>query len=207
MVDLDYSKLLKRVHDATAHDQGPEERFKIPKFDVFYEGNTTVIRNYDKVVDVLNRDPDHLLKFLLGNVGTAGEIQGNNRAIFQGKIPARMLQDRLEDYVNSFVICSECGRPDTNLIKKGRTLLIRCDACGAFHAIGAINKKAKKSTTKILREGDVLEVGIQDIGKRGDGVAYVDKYVIYVTGAMKGALLKIKIDKISGTMAFASIVE
>jgi len=207
MVNLDYNKLLKRVQDATSSIPSNEERFKIPKFDIFYEGNTTVIRNWDKVVDIINRDPQHLLKYLLGNVGTAGEVQ-NNRATFQGKIPARMLQDRLEEYINAYVICSECGRPDTNLIKKGRTLLIRCDACGAFHAIGAINKKAKKtSKATILKEGDVLEVSIQDIGKRGDGVAYVDKYIVYVNGAVKGAMPKVRIDKISGTMAFASIVE
>jgi translation initiation factor 2 subunit 2 len=46
---------------------------------------------------------------------------------------------------------------------------------------------------------------IQDIGKKGDGIAKKDKYVIYVPGTAKGAIVKVYIEKISGTIAFARI--
>lgn len=206
MSDLDYNKLLKRVQSITSSKSIEEERFKMPKADIFYEGNTTVLRNFDKIVDILNRDSNHLLKFFLGSVGTAGDKTGG-RIIFQGKIPARTIQDKLVEYVYTYVICSECNRPDTHLVKKGRTILIRCDACGAFRSIGSIKKKTTPTPHEVLKEGNTYELTIKDIGKRGDGVAFFDKYIVYIPGAVKGSIVKVKIEKISGTVAFGRVVQ
>ncbi len=183
-----------------------DDRFKVPKVDVFYEGNTTVLKNFDKIIDVLNRDADHFLKFLLGSVGTAGDIS-SGRVIFQGKIPIRTIQDRLDEYVVTYVICSECNRPDTHLLKKDRTLLIRCDACGAFRSIGSMKKRKTVVPSEIFKEGEIYELTIKDIGKRGDGVAFFNKYVVYIPGAIKGATVKVKIEKISGTVAFGRVTQ
>ncbi len=206
MSDLDYHKLLKKVQSITSTKSVGEDRFKMPKADIFYEGNTTVLRNFDKITDTLNREANHLLKFFLGSVGTAGERSGG-RIIFQGKIPARTLQDKLVEYVDIYVLCSECNRPDTHLVKKGRTILIRCDACGAFRSIGSMKKKTMKTPHEVLKEGNIYELTIKDIGKRGDGVAFFDKYVVYIPGAVKGSMVKVKIEKISGTVAFGRIVQ
>ncbi|MCK4331994.1 MAG: translation initiation factor IF-2 subunit beta [Thermoplasmatales archaeon] len=206
MSDLDYHKLLKKVQSITSTKSVGEDRFKMPKADIFYEGNTTVLRNFDKITDTLNREANHLLKFFLGSVGTAGERSGG-RIIFQGKIPARNLQDKLVEYVDIYVLCSECNRPDTHLVKKGRTILIRCDACGAFRSIGSMKKKTMKTPHEVLKEGSIYELTIKDIGKRGDGVAFFDKYVVYIPGAVKGSMVKVKIEKISGTVAFGRIVQ
>ena len=205
MSDLDYNKLLKRVIESTPKKDVAEDRFKVPKADVFYEGNTTVIRNFDKISNVLNRPPEQILKFLLGNLGTAGE-QSGQRVIFQGKIPARNIQDKLKEYVDTYVLCSECNKPDTHLVKRGRTTLIRCDACGAFRSVKARKKKVVQKPKERLQEGNVYDLTIKDIGRKGDGIAYFDKYIIYVNGAVKGAQVKVKIEKISGTVAFGHIV-
>jgi translation initiation factor 2 subunit 2 len=204
MAEPDYQNLLKRVHSATAKERIDDDRFKVPKVDVFYEGNTTVLKNFDKIIDVLNRDANHFLKFLLGSVGTAGEIS-SGRVIFQGKIPIKTIQDRLDEYVQTYVICQECHRPDTHLVKKDRTLLIRCDACGAFRSIGSMKKKKVPTPSELFKEGEVYELTIKDIGKRGDGVAFFDKYIVYVPDAVKGSTVKVKIEKISGTVAFGRI--
>lgn len=206
MTDLDYNKLLKRVIDNTSKKDVAEERFKIPKADVFFEGNTTVIQNFDKISSILNRPADQILKYLLGGLGTAGEIVGS-RVIFQGKIPKRSIQNKIEDYVDNYVLCSECNRPDTHLVKRGRTTLIRCDACGAFRSVKSRKKKVVKEPSETLKEGNTYDLTIKDIGKKGDGIAYIGKYIIYVNGAVKGTQVKVKIEKISGTVAFGHIVE
>ena len=206
MPSVDYKDLLKRVQNETGRERVEEERFKVPKADIFYEGNTTVLKNFDKIIDTINRDSDQLLRFLLGNIGTSGEIVGN-RAVFQGKIPPKTIQDKLEDYIDTYVICSECKRPDTHLVKKDRMILIRCDACGAFRAVGSIKKMKTTTPSETLKEGNVYDVTIKDIGKRGDGVAYLDKFIIYIPGAVKGSSVKVKIEKISGTLAFGRIAE
>ncbi len=205
MSDLDYKNLLKRVVESVPKKEVEEDRFKLPKAEVFYEGNTTVIKNFDKIADAINREPELVIKFLLGGLGTAGEMNGP-RAVFQGKIPAKSIQDKIKDYIDTFVMCSECNRPDTHLVKKGRQTLIRCDACGAFRSVKSRKKKVVQKPSESLKEGMVLDLTIKDIGRKGDGIAYHDKYTIYVSGAVKGTSVKVKIEKISGTVAFARIV-
>jgi len=205
MSDLDYRKLLKKVQDNTLSKKTSEDRFKLPEAEIFYEGNTTVIRNFDKISDAVFRDSDHILKFLLGGLGTAGEL-GSGRVVFQGKIPAKNIQDKLKEYIETYVMCSECNRPDTHLVKQGRTLLIRCDACGAFRSVKSRKRKAVRKPSETLKEGMTYDLTIKDIGRKGDGVAYFDKFIIYVSGAVKGSIVKVKIEKISGTVAFGSII-
>lgn len=206
MTDYDYNKLLKRVVESTPKKEIVEDRFKLPKAEVFYEGNTTVIKNFDKISDAINRAPDLVLKFLLGGLGTAGEMDGA-RVVFQGKIPMRSIQDKIKEYIDTFVMCSECNRPDTHLVKQGRTMLIRCDACGAFRSVKSRKKKVVQQPSETLKEGNVYDLTIKDIGRKGDGIAFFDKYTIYVSGAVKGTSVKVKIEKISGTVAFGHIVE
>ena len=205
MSAYDYNKLLKKVQNNISSEQTSDDRFRLPQAEIFYEGNTTVIKNFDKISDAVNRDADQILKFLLNGLGTAGERSGA-RVIFQGKIPANNIQDKLKDYIDTYVICSECGKPDTHLVKKGRTMLVRCDACGAFRPVKSRKKTVEKQPTVNLKEGMQCDVTIKDIGKKGDGVAYIDKYIVYVAGAVKGSTVKIKIDKISGTVAFGRII-
>ena len=206
MSDLDYRKLLKKVLGSASTKKVVENRFKLPKAEIFYEGNTTVIKNFDKVSDAVNRDPYLILKFLLGGVGTAGELNGG-RVVFQGKIPPKHIQDKLKEYVDTYVMCSECNRPDTHLVKQGRTILIRCDACGAFRSVRSRKKKVVQKPAEVLKEGMVYDLTIKDIGRKGDGVAYFDKYIVYVPGVIKGSTVKVKIEKISGTVAFGGVVE
>lgn len=204
MASFDYKDLLKRVVESTPKKEISEDRLKIPKAEIFYEGNTTVIKNFDKISDIVNRTPDIILKFLLGGLGTAGELDGT-RVVFQGKIPAKSIQDKLKEYIDTYVICSECNKPDTHLVKQGRNLIIRCDACGAFRSVKSRRKKTVQQPSEVFKEGMTYELTIKDIGKKGDGIAYFDKYTVYVAGAMKGSTVKVKIEKISGTVAFGQI--
>ena len=160
MAETDYKDLLKRVIESTPKKEVVEDRFKLPKAEIFYEGNTTVIKNFDKISDAVNRESDLVLKFLLGGLGTAGEMDGS-RVVFQGKIPAKSIQDKIKEYIDAFVICSECNRPDTHLVKQGRTTLIRCDACGAFRSVKSRKKKVVQQPTETLKEGNVYDLTIK----------------------------------------------
>jgi translation initiation factor 2 subunit 2 len=206
MTAFDYNDLLKKAKNSIETGRVSEDRFKLPEAEIFYEGNTTVIRNFDKISDAVNREPDQILKYLLGGLGTAGEREGG-RVVFQGKIPAHTVQEKLKEYINIYVICSECGKPDTHLVKKGRTSMVRCDACGAIHPLKSQKINVSRQRSIKVEEGKTYDVTIKDIGKKGDGVAFIDKYIIYVPGSIKGSSVKIRIEKISGTVAFAHIID
>ncbi len=136
----DYDELLKRALDALPKDIVVRERFQMPKGVIFHEGNTTILKNLGEIADKLNRDMEQIFSYLLKELGTAGEIDGE-RAIFQGKIPENRLQERIEKYVKRYVLCRECGRPDTKLIRRNRTLMLKCEACGAIHPVGGKIRK------------------------------------------------------------------
>jgi translation initiation factor 2 subunit 2 len=201
--EKEYNELLNRLRGTLPETITAQERFKIPELEVLYEGKTTVLRNFGDIVDAINRDPAHFIAFLLREVGTAGNQEGR-RAVFKGRLPIKQLSDRINSYTDTFVLCSECRRPDTKLVKDGRTLILECEACGAHRPV-KVHKGAHPSEKMApLEVGKVYEVMIQDMGRKGDGIAKYDKYIIYIPGVTKGAAVKAKIEKISGTIAFAS---
>jgi translation initiation factor 2 subunit 2 len=202
--EYEYKNLLKRARDKIPESKGSGERFKIPELDLFYEGKTTIIRNFMDVVETLRRDPQHLMAFLLREVGTAGNIDGR-RAIFKKRMTDKELERKIASYTDIYVTCTECHRPDTRLQKEGRTMLLKCDACGAHRPVKVV-KTAKSPEALALEEGKIYELMIEDVSRRGDGVAKVDKYIIYVPGTTKGSKVKVHIDKISGKTGFGRVV-
>ena len=65
-------------------------------------------------------------------------------------------------------------------------------------------KGDRKSTRECsLQEGDVKEVTITDIGKKGDGLTRVNGRVVFVPGTVKGEQIRIRITNIQSNIAFA----
>ncbi|HIE31882.1 MAG TPA: translation initiation factor IF-2 subunit beta [Methanosarcinales archaeon] len=202
---LDYEKSLDRAYRNMPDFLTTDVRFSIPEPDVIIEGKTTVLKNFLEIADTLNRDPSHLLKFLLRELGTAGKSDGS-RVIFQGKFTNEDIQSYIDAYVSEFVICSECGRPDTTLVRSDRILTLKCAACGAHRPIRKRKVREVKST-EAIEEGGVYDVKITGVGKKGDGFSRVDKYTVYVPNTVKGEIVSIKVTNVSGTLAFAEILE
>ena len=80
----DYENLLNRAIDQLPPEVFESKRFEPVKAYSVIQGNRTFIQNFKDVADSLNRDPQHILKFLLRELGTAGNLEGV-RAILQGK--------------------------------------------------------------------------------------------------------------------------
>lgn len=125
-----YEKLLDRAIEQLPEDIFKHERFTIPKAYSEIQGNRTFIKNFKEVADDLNRDPQHVLRFLLRELGTAGNIEGV-RSILQGKFTHYLINEKIADYVDKFVMCHECNRPDTKIIREDRISILKCSACGA----------------------------------------------------------------------------
>lgn len=200
----DYEALLDQALGQIPGIVTEKSRFVVPSPRAFSEGRTTILDNFRDIADILNRDVEHLMKFLLQELGTAGKIEGS-RAIFQGSFSSDVLKSQVDDYVEEYVICSECGRPDTHLIKSERILMLRCDACGGHRPVK--KRRIRTETKKEIQEDEVYELRIDAIGSKGDGIAKMDKYTIFIPNVTKDSIVKAKIKKISGTLAFAELVE
>ena len=77
-----------------------------------------------------------MLKFLLKELATSGKFKGTN-VILQRKIPSSKINEKIEAYTKEFVLCKECKKPDTEIIKQDRFSFIHCLACGAKHSVRA----------------------------------------------------------------------
>ena len=133
-MEYTYEKLLDDARKNLPESTLKTERFEIPKVKGLIEGNKTIITNFYQIASIFGRDPQHLLKFLLRELATPGEIS-NQRLILKRKLPSSLINTKIEQYANTFVICKECKKPDTQLLKQDKVLFLKCMACGAKHPI------------------------------------------------------------------------
>lgn len=131
-----YDDRLERALSATPEIGGDGTRFEIPTPDVRQEGNMTVYENFQETVDRLDRDENMVLKFLQNDVGTSAHIDESGRARLTGSFDAPRLEEAIDAFAEAFVICPECGLPDTRLTEEQGTRMLKCDACGALSATG-----------------------------------------------------------------------
>jgi translation initiation factor 2 subunit 2 len=128
---MDYEKMLDRGMEETPDIVGGSDRFDVPEPDIRQEGHSTVFENFQSVVDKLDRRESHLLKFLQNDLGTSANIDESDRARLTGEFDTDRMAEAVEAYIEQYVLCSECGLPDTNLEREQGAEILQCDACGA----------------------------------------------------------------------------
>ncbi len=131
-----YSARLDKLYKEIKPIQSSVERFEIPKCEGHVEGNKTIISNFIHIASILRRKPDHFAKFLLRELASPGQIEGD-RLILQRKLNSVRINEKIKAYAQEFVICPQCGKPDTELIKDKDFLFLHCLACGAKHSVRA----------------------------------------------------------------------
>jgi len=130
----DYEKLLEEAHKKIKKIDSTGSRFEIPKIEGHFEGKKTILTNFTQISSHIRRKPEHFQKFLLRELATSGQIEGD-RLILNNKIPSAKINAKIEDYVKEFVLCKECKKPDTELVKEDRLTFVHCLACGAKHSV------------------------------------------------------------------------
>ncbi len=133
----DYKKMLEEVRKNLPEVVLIKERFEIPKALGHMQGNRTIISNFLQIASTLRREVDHLLKYTLKELATPGEIKKSGALILGTKVPASRINEKIRQYANEFVLCFECGKPDTQIIKEEGLTYMKCTACGARNVVKA----------------------------------------------------------------------
>jgi translation initiation factor 2 subunit 2 len=110
------------------------DRFDIPRSQSIVEGKKTIINNFKQISAYIRRSPEHLLKYLLKELATPGVLKGD-RLIMQKKATNEAIDNKIKAYSQEFVICKECGKPDTELMRQDSYYFVHCLACGAKHSV------------------------------------------------------------------------
>jgi 23S rRNA (uridine2552-2'-O)-methyltransferase len=66
---------------------------------------------------------------------------------------------------------------------------------------------AKRRLTAPVREGDEVEVEIEDVGSEGDGIAKVEGYTLFVPGTETGDSVTVRVTDVKARFGFAETVE
>ena len=128
--------MLKLAKEKLPKVQSKSERFVVPKVQGHVEGNKTILINVFQIASLLARQPEHILKYLQRELATPGFYQ-EKRLIFGRKLKSVMINEKMRKYVELFVLCDSCAKPDTKLIQEGDILYKKCMACGGKDLVQA----------------------------------------------------------------------
>ncbi|KAL5580484.1 hypothetical protein UlMin_015255 [Ulmus minor] len=141
--DYEYDELLGRVFNILRENNpelaGDRRRTVMRPPQVLREGTKkTVFVNFMDLCKTMHRQPDHVMNFLLAELGTSGSLDGQQRLVVKGRFAPKNFEGILRRYVNEYVICLGCKSPDTILSKENRLFFLRCEKCGSGRSVAPI---------------------------------------------------------------------
>ena len=131
---MNYEDLLKKAREELPESAFEKQRFEIPKVRGHIQGNMTVISNFKQISQTLGRPTEHLLKYVLKELAAPGGIKPKGLLIGT-KVSASKVNEKIKQYAQEYVLCPECGKPDTKIEKDGQYAFMKCTACGAKHPV------------------------------------------------------------------------
>ena len=134
---MNYEELLNETYEKIKPISVSErfERWEVPEASVHLNGSKTIICNFAQICSYIRRDCCHLAKFLSKELASQSKFEGD-RLVLNRKISPTQIENKISLYVQKFVVCDECEKPDTELVKENGFLFIHCLACGAKHSLG-----------------------------------------------------------------------
>ncbi|CAM6015776.1 unnamed protein product [Sphagnum balticum] len=141
--DYKYEELLGRVFNILRENNpelaGEKRRTVMRPPQVLREGTKkTVFANFMDLCKTMHRQPEHVMAFLLAELGTSGSLDGQQRLVVKGRFAPKVFEGILRRYVNEYVMCNGCKSPDTILTKENRLFFLRCEQCGCSRSVAPI---------------------------------------------------------------------
>ena len=131
---FDYMKALDKAYKELADKKSSDERFKIPELESVVQGRKTILKNIAIIAKTLKRDVQHMMKFFIKETGVPANFDGNN-IILNGAFNSYKINQMYNRYIELYVYCKQCGKPDTKLIMQHGIPMMKCEACGAINPV------------------------------------------------------------------------
>jgi translation initiation factor 2 subunit 2 len=125
-----YEQLLGKAYAKVKVVKTGSERFEVPKVTGQVQGKNTIITNITQIAGYLRRPVEQLSKFLQKELAASGKIE-TDRLILNTKLGSNKVNEKIALYTKEFVTCSECSKPDTEIITEKGIKFKHCLACGA----------------------------------------------------------------------------
>ncbi|KKP91756.1 MAG: Translation initiation factor 2 subunit beta [Parcubacteria group bacterium GW2011_GWA1_36_12] len=125
-----YEQLLNEAYNKIKVVTASGDRFEIPKVQGQVQGKNTIITNISEISSYIRRPVDHLAKFLQKELAVSGVLE-KDRLILKTHLNSGKVNEKMQLYVKEFVTCTECKKPDTEIISEKGIKFKHCLACGA----------------------------------------------------------------------------
>jgi len=142
--DYNYTELLERVF-SLLHEKNPalstRKRYSMPPPQLVRVGTRkTMWTNFAQICSLMHRQPEHVMSFLLAELGTDGSIDGNQRLVIKGRYQPKQAESLLKKYIVEYVTCHMCRNPETSLTRDSVTRLyfLQCESCGSRRSVAPI---------------------------------------------------------------------
>ncbi len=134
---MEYDKMLSRLYMSLPEKTISKERFELPVLDSSVQGKKTIVRNFSQSLKIVKREEKQFYKYLTKETATAATIE-DGKLIMVGKFYADQLNKLFSNYLNEYVLCHECKKPDTEIIERNGIKVLKCTACGALSPLKRI---------------------------------------------------------------------
>jgi len=135
--DYSYEELLDRAYSKLSTKPTSTSGFIMPKIDLIFVGDKTIIMNFRQIVEAINREAGILQKYFSKELGSPATLNESGQLVLQGRFNVQVLTKLLKIFIDRYVICPTCSSKDTKLVKKGKVFLLKCMACGAETTLGS----------------------------------------------------------------------
>ena len=94
----------------------------------------------------MNRPIEHVLQYILIELGTAANLNEEKELIIKGFFRKEQIDSVLIHYYKEYVMCKNCKQGDTTMIKKDRIMFMICNKCESSKSVAPLKKGYKKNT-------------------------------------------------------------
>ncbi len=139
--EYSYEQMLHRVFELVGEKSDDKRSKRVPLPEAFLVGTSrTLWSNFPAIVKALNRNPQHLLTFVIVELGTTANLDGSGRVVIRGRFMPKQLESLLKRYIAEYVVCKTCNSRDTILKKENRLHFLVCQKDGSTRSVPPLNK-------------------------------------------------------------------
>ncbi len=149
-----YEEMLSRIFGILREQHsdlvGGSKRIVLKPPHVQREGSKkTAFTNFLDICRDLRRPHEHVLSFLLTEMGTVGSLGGANEALtIKGRFQSKQIESILKRYIIEFVLCQGCKSSDTLLLRENKLFFVQCERCGAHRSVTGIKQQGFQAHVK-----------------------------------------------------------
>lgn len=155
--DYTYTELLERVYNLLSENNpnlAVRKRHTMPPPQLARIGTRkTMWSNFAAAAQVMRRPLEHLMQFVLVELGTEGSIDASQRLVIKGRYQSKQIESLLKKYIVEYVTCHMCRNPETTLSRDSVTRLyfLQCESCGSRRSVAQV-KSGFHATTRADRK-------------------------------------------------------